>query len=221
MGLLVCYVLVMINIVKHVKEVISLNDDRINKKLQAGSMMDESTDFRVDKDLGDFEGWEDDNNLLNKGDFEGLKALRFKRLKKNPTDIYEQLRLGEAYVLCKEYEKAIDFMRPIYEKYPDEIDIQHTILDALFGLRKSERDFEWRSFPKVLRLNKEISDYCYEYLKGKRKARELSDVYNELILEGYHVFTIEELLDFLAQDGRFELQKDVHAYCALIKVRKA
>jgi len=167
-----------------------------------------------------YEDWEDDYELINKGDYEGLKMLRQKIAKDNPEDIHAQWRLGEAYVLCKEYEKAIDYLETLYGNNPDDGDIEHSILDALFALGKSERDFKWVSIPKVLRLNKEISDFCYEYLKGKRKARELDEVFCQLIVEGYLTFDEEELLNYLIKDGRFEFQNDTYIGSTLLSVQR-
>lgn len=116
------------------------------------------------------EDWEDDYELISKEDYEGLKKLRQMMAENNPEDIYAQWRLGEAYVLCKEYEKAIDYLKPLYINNPDNEDIQHSILDALFALGKSEKDFNWISTPKILRLNEETTDFCYDYLKGKGKG---------------------------------------------------
>jgi tetratricopeptide (TPR) repeat protein len=100
-----------------------------------------------------YEDWEDDYELISNEDYEGLKKLRQMMVENNPEDIYAQWRLGEAYVLCKEYEKAIDYLKPLYINNPDNEDIQHLILDALFALGKSEKDFNWISTPKILRLN--------------------------------------------------------------------
>ncbi|MDP4128135.1 MAG: tetratricopeptide repeat protein [Bacillota bacterium] len=70
-----------------------------------------------------------------------LKRHRQEVAKSHPADINAQWRLGQAYTLCKEYEKAIDHFTPLYRKNPDYCDIQYSILDALFALGKSERDF--------------------------------------------------------------------------------
>lgn len=120
----------------------------------------------------------------------------------------------------KEYEKAIDYLTPLYRKNPDNGDIEHSILDALFALGKSESDFNWVSIPEVIRLNKEVSDFCYDYLKGKRKARVLDDVYCQLIVNGYLTFDQEELLNHLIKDGRFELQNDGCVHSTLLKVQR-
>lgn len=43
------------------------------------------------------EDWEDDYELISKGDYKGLKKLRQIIAKNNPEDIYAQWRLGEAW----------------------------------------------------------------------------------------------------------------------------
>jgi len=178
------------------------------------------------QELGDntgkdgYEGWEDDYNLISEGDYEGLKRLRQETAKSDPEDIDVQWRLGEAYVLCKEYEKAIDYFTPLYRENPDNGNIECSILDALFALGKSERDFKWVSVPEVIRLNNEVSDFCYDYLKGKRNARVLDEVYCQLIVKGYLTFNEEELLNHLIKDGRFEFQNDGNVHSTLLKVQR-
>ncbi|KLU64487.1 hypothetical protein DEAC_c36890 [Desulfosporosinus acididurans] len=167
-----------------------------------------------------YEDWEDDYELISKGDYEGLKKLRQMIAKNNPEDIDAQWRLGEAYILCKEHEKAIDFFEPLYRANPDFEDIEYSILDALFALGKSERDFKWVTVPVILRLDKKTSDFCYDYLKGKRKARELDDVFCQLLVEGYLTFDEEELLNHLTKDGRFEFQIDTPIQSSLVSVKK-
>jgi hypothetical protein len=107
-----------------------------------------------------------------------------------------------------------------YRKNPDNGNIEYSILDALFALGKSERDFKWVSVPEVIRLNDGVSDFCYDYLKGKRKARDLADVYCQLIVEGYLTFNEEELLNHLFKDGRFEFQNDGCVYSTLLKAQR-
>lgn len=177
-------------------------------------------EFDENTDDDEYEDWEDDYELFSKRDYEGLKKLRQIMAKNNPEDIHAQWRLGEAYVLCKDHNKAIDYLEPLYRNNPDNDDIVHSILDALFALDKSERDFKWFSVPKILRLNKEVSDFCYNYLKGKRKARELDDVVCQLLVEGYITFNEEELLNYLIQDGRFESQSDAYVHSTLLSVKR-
>ena len=196
-------------------EVIYLdNDSKIIDINSRRKELDENTDE------DDYEDWEEDYRLISKGDYEGLKRLRLERAKSDPEDLDAQWRLGEAYVLCKEYEKAINYLTPLYEKNPDDVDVQYSILDALFALGKSERDFKWFSVPDVIRLNDKVSDFCYDYLKGKRKARGLDDVFSQLIVEGYLTLNEEELLNHLIKDGRFEFQSDGYVHSTLLKVQR-
>ena len=196
-------------------EVIILDVD--NKIIDINSRRKE-----IDDKTGEdgYEDWEDDYELISKGDYEGLKMLRQMIAKNNPEDIHAQWCLGEAYVLCKEYEKAIDYLKPLYRNNPDNGDIEYSILDALFALGKSERDFKWVSAPKILRLNKEISDFCFDYLKGKRKERELDEVFCQLLIEGYLTFNEEEFLNYLIKDGRFEFQNNTYVHSTLICIKK-
>jgi len=187
-------------------KIIEINSRRIERDTSMGDSEDED--------------WEDDYNLISKGDYEGLKKLREVAAKNSPKDIYALWRLGEAYILCKEYEKAIEYFKPLYRENPDFLDIVYSILDALFALGKNENDFQWVSEVKVIRLGREVSDFCYDYLKGKRKPRDLNDVYCQLMGEGYLAFDEEELQKYLDEDNRFELQKDRSVQGTLLKVKR-
>ena len=165
-----------------------------------------------------FEDWEDDYELINKGDFEGLIKYREKMARYSPNDVYSLWPLGEAYILNKEYEKAIEFLTHLHIKYPDNADIQYLILDALFSIDKSEKDFKWVLAPEVVSLNSDLLDHCYDLLKRKRKARELNDLYCELMPQGYLAFNENDLLNYLVADGRFEIEKDSIIHCSLVKV---
>lgn len=165
-----------------------------------------------------FEGWEADYEFINKKDFEGLVKYRKRIAKNNPNDVYSQWSLGEAYVLNRQYEKAIEFLTHLHKKYPDHGDIHYSILDALFSIGKSEKDFEWISAPNVVRLNRDVLDYCYDLLKRKRKPRELNDLYCKLMSMGYLAFNENEFLKYLSTDERFEIEKDSIIQFSLIRV---
>lgn len=165
-----------------------------------------------------FEDWEEDYELINKGDFEELIKYREKVARNNPNDVYSLWPLGEAYILNKEYEKAIEFLTNLHNKHPNNADIQYLILDALFSIDKSEKDFEWVLAPEVVRLNRDLLDHCYDLLKRKRKARELNDLYCELMPLGYLTFNENDLLNYLVADGRFEIEKDSIIHCSLVKI---
>jgi hypothetical protein len=100
-----------------------------------------------------FEDWEHDKILYEKEDWVGLLKLREKRAKKRPSDLYTQVRFAEILNINKKYEEALDFITPIYQKnYESGVGI-HEIIDALYGLGKSENDFDWKIKLNVLKLD--------------------------------------------------------------------
>ena len=94
-------------------------------------------------------------------------------------------------------------LEKLYYKDPHDINVKYSILDALFGLDKTESDFNWIEKPMVLRLNFEIVDICYNLLKPKRKPKEITDLYIDLMCHGYLTFEENDLLDAILKDGRF------------------
>lgn len=151
----------------------------------------------------DFEDWEDDYYFFDKQDRQGLVELRRRKAELKPKDSHCQWELGEAYVLNKEFEKAISFLGKLHQKDAKDINVQHSLLDALMGLGKDETDFEWIIRPAVMKLDKKTSDYFYEYLHPKRKPRTVADLYIECYHEGYPMFSEDKLMNFFQSDSRF------------------
>ena len=131
---------------------------------------------KLDKilDSYDFEQWEVDSYFWDKKDYEGLVKYREGRFFRCPEDLDNHYKLGKAYVLNRNYKKAIKFLTKLHEKASDWTDVQHLILDALFALGKNEKDFHWLEKPVVVRLDKNVLDSCYNYLKRKRKPLQLT-----------------------------------------------
>ena len=155
------------------------------------------------EDYDEFEDWESYAQLIEKQDYPSLLRYCEKRAEQRPDDLYAQYNLGHAYVLNGEYKKAIEFMSDHHRKHPWIGDYQYVILDALFALGKDEDDFNWVEKPVVLRLSENIRDACYEFLKPKRKPRWVADLYIEFVMNGYLLFTEEDLYNALAADQRF------------------
>lgn len=163
----------------------------------------------IDDHNNGFEDWEDDYNLIQKKDWIGLLKLRKARANKHPHDIYDQWRYGEALVLNKKFNEAIEFLTPIYFENPDFDDVIHIILDALFSQGKTENDFKWIEKPLILRLDSKIKDMCADFLKNRRKEISLTEVYNHLLIKGAYLgFNETELGDNLIKDSRFEFEGD-------------
>ena len=168
----------------------------------------------------DFEDWEIDYELIEHEDWNGLILYRESVLRRHPDDLHAQVAVGDAYVQAGEYQKALDYLTPLHRENPDIIDIQWSILEALFGLGKNENDFDWIEKPVILRINEALIDQCYEYLRPKRKPRSLADICNDFILRGdYQDFKEEELLSALKSDKRFKVE-DKGLFTSEISVRR-
>lgn len=143
-----------------------------------------------EEEYDDMEEWEADAEFFYQGDWKGLAEYRRQKAEKYPDDPDCQWSLGEAYVLNKEYEKAINFLYDLHKKYPDDLNIQHSLLDALFAIGKDKTAIDWIVKPKILRLNNDVLKDCYNYLKAKRKPRTVHELYLELCCEGYPALLI-------------------------------
>jgi tetratricopeptide (TPR) repeat protein len=150
------------------------------------------------------EDWETDYYYYDRQDWKGLVKLREKYAEQHQNNPYAQWRLGEAYILGGEFGKSLKLLSDLHYKYPDYLDVQYSLLDTLFALNKTEEDYNWINRPTVVRLDKDVVDACYTYLKGKRRTRTLNDFYCDyLILQGYIGFTKSDLYYALIADGRF------------------
>lgn len=151
----------------------------------------------------DFEDWEDDYYYLSKEDYQGLLKHRKQYAESHPDDPYAQARLVEAYNLVGDYDQAIRFGSQLLTEEPEWIDVQHYILDALFATGRDENDFNWIKKPVIIRLTPEVLDFCYDYLRPKRKPRTVDELYMEFLLEGYVLLSETDLCNALVDDERF------------------
>ena len=156
----------------------------------------------------EFEAWEIDYELREKKDYAGLIAHYQAVVEWESGAPHGLHRLGEAYVLNGEPEKAVELLSEAHRNYPHNEDIQHVILDALFALGKDETDFEWVERMPVYRLDASVLDRCHAYLKPKRKLRTIYDLHGQVILDGYCVFSPEELLEAVRGDERFVVEEE-------------
>jgi Flp pilus assembly protein TadB len=76
----------------------------------------------------DFEDWEPDYDLCMREDWPGLVRYRERVARRAPDNLYAQGRLGEAYVLNGEYERAIEFLSKLYHEHPYYTDAEHYLL---------------------------------------------------------------------------------------------
>lgn len=156
----------------------------------------------------EFEAWEVDYKLRERKDYEGLIAHYQAVVAWRPDSMHDLYRLGEAFVLNGEPEKAIELLAEPHRRHPENRDFQHVLLDALFALGKDETDFEWAELMPVFRLGREVLDRCHAHLKPKRKARAVDELYHQFEMEGYCLFTRDELLEAVRQDDRFVVEDE-------------
>jgi len=162
-----------------------------------------------DFDNYDFEEWEGDYQFIQEEDWAGLVKLRKQKAEKNPHDLHRQWRYGEALVLNQEFNLALEFLTPIYKREPEHMDVIHSILDALYGLGKTEKDFNWIEKPIVLKLNDETKDLCKDFLKNKRKPIPFTSLYEHLIFQSYYLtFKEKDLYVYLKTVGLFKFSGD-------------
>jgi len=89
-------------------------------------------------------------------------------------------------------------------------------------LGKNDEDFAWVRRPVILRMSSDILEACYEFLKSKRKPRSVSEIHGRFLLKGYVLFSEEDLLKALAEDGRFIVEDaDASLFAEVRVARKA
>jgi hypothetical protein len=162
------------------------------------------------EDTYDPESWEDYYWLYDKEDWVGLLKLSENDAKKHPADLYAQQRYAEALNLNKKYQDTINFITPLYEKnFESGFGIKE-IIDALYGLGKTENNFKWIKRPTLLKLDSVTLDLCIKLLRPKRKLVSITDIYCDLILNAdYCFFNESELGQFLVlQFDIFNIQRD-------------
>ncbi|HED05586.1 MAG TPA: hypothetical protein ENI61_02745 [Ignavibacteria bacterium] len=119
--------------------------------------------------------------------------------------MHSQWSYAEALIFNQEFNKALEFLTSIYKREPNYPDVIHSILDALFGLGKTENEFDWIENPVVLKLNNETKDLCKDFLKKKRKPISFLSLYEYLIIEfDYVKFPESDLYKYLKTDVFFE-----------------
>ncbi len=158
----------------------------------------------------DFEAWEVHAELLEKKDYPGLVEYCKGKVSRRPSDLHAHIRLGDAYLLNGQCHDVIHDMGECHRKYPDIDEFSRLILDALYALGKTEKDYAWVEKPYILRIGQEVLDACHDYVRPKRKPREVERLWIELMPKGYLKFSSEDLLKALIDDDRFVVKIDHH-----------
>ncbi|MGL5434522.1 MAG: tetratricopeptide repeat protein [Lachnospiraceae bacterium] len=178
-------------------------------------------DFQRYDKYDDLEAWEEEADMFYQKEWQGLIEYRRRNSQRYPDCQYTQWSQGEAYVLNGEYEKAISFLGDLHNKYPDDPNIHHSLLNALMAVGKDETAFAWVIKTKVLKLDRDVLDFCYSYMRYKRKPRMVEEVYLGCYSIGYPMFSAEQLLKSLYSDTRFILTGDiVQSYDCFVAVKR-
>lgn len=169
--------------------------------------------------MRDIESWEDYSDFHDRRDFAGLVAYCKDELRRSPGDLYAAERLLQAFVLNGDFTDAINFGATLERGFPGMGMFSSHILDALFALGKTEDDFDWTVPPRIIRLDTNVADDCYNFLRPKRKPRSIGDFHVELWLDGYVAFSDDDLLHYLRRDGRFVVIGE-SAFSAVVAVAR-
>lgn len=168
-----------------------------------------------------FDTWREEHcELMDKKDYPALVELCKQRLRWDSKDPCAWTSFGEAYVLNKEYEKAIELLTPCHRHNPDDMNFSYVILDALFAMGKTEDDFKWTKKPNILRMSDGILNNCFNFLKPKRKPISIMEIYCEFLSDGYLLFSEEDLLHALLKDNRFVIFNPQNFWSAEVKVAR-
>lgn len=142
----------------------------------------------------------------DKRDFEGIVAHYFDILSRRPNDLAALYGLGRAHLENDEPEAVIEVIGAAHRRYPQLLDFQELLLEALAATGRDESDFDWASEIRIVRLDSDAADLCHEYLKRKRRPRYGSELADYLSSEGCCLFTGSELVAMLSGDDRFVLE---------------
>jgi len=176
---------------------------------------------RCEPDFGeDFESWEAQEEFLKSEDYKGLVEYCKREVTRHSENLHAWEHLGEAFVLSGQYREAIEAMGEVHRRFPDLESVQHIILDSLFAMGKTENDYTWVREPCVLRIGRAVLDDCHEYLRPKRRPRDVAELSFELMMNGYLTFSDEELLCALSADDRFFIERGVLPGFERIRVRR-
>jgi len=99
--------------------------------------------------------------------------------------------------------KAIDYIYPFHQKFPEQCDNQLVILEALHLQKRKMDKFLWIKKPLVRVVEKRTMQICYFILTRLRRPVPLFTLYNEVSRKQSNTFDEFDLLVSLMYDQRF------------------
>lgn len=150
-----------------------------------------------------------EQELYSREDWRELVRVRERQLERHADDVHVRLALAEAYLLAGEPESALEVAGACHAEEPDDPWIEDTILEALFALGRTERDFPWQGgTPPVLRLDGELLDRVHARVTDDPELEDLALLYHVLAEEAFTPFGPAELLAALREHPRFVTEMD-------------
>lgn len=150
-----------------------------------------------------------ERELYSREDWRELVRVRERQLGRHADDVHVRLALAEAHLLAGNPDRALEVAGPCHAEEPDDPWIEDTILEALFALGRTERDFAWQGeTPPVLRLDGELLDRVHARIAADPELEDLALLYHVLAEEAFTPFGPAELLAALREHSRFVTEMD-------------
>lgn len=167
------------------------------------------------------DGWcEAYQELVEAEDHAGVIKLCELRVERDPCDPHAWEALAYAHLNAGDPEKAIAVIGDKYQADPGDTLWQAVIGDALRAQGKPLEAFPWIRPPELVVLSSELLNWLQRFLKPKRKARTVTDLWIEVFARGYPFFGEEDLLARLRKDARFVVEEPELGPLTRVSVRR-
>jgi len=159
----------------------------------------------------EFEGWEEEYELVEAEDWDGLIEYYNSKIERGQTE--HCIQVADIYIEhFKQYQKAIDYLLPFYEKFPENETIKQEIELAQNFIAKKEIKLTKQQIQKssskdvdILGLFDEEEDYC-GYKDYKKRLNEIFKKYS------YLVITTDNTIYGIKGNTREKITKNREAY---------
>jgi len=127
----------------------------------------------------DFEGWEAEASYIDNEDWPGLIEYYKKEIANGQKELC--IKVADVYIDIKEYQKAIEFLKPYYEEEPDEEVIRNTINTAQNYIDKKDvvlvrKNFNLMGEADMLRL---FYDEYWRKINNKKFSTNLNELFKK------------------------------------------